>query len=104
MKTYLPECPFYRFTHLYCPGCGSQRSLHAILHGDIQSAVGYNPLMVLALVFFLLEAAIWVISRRSPGVRSISSRRFTPVIVFVLVMSFWIMRNIPLTPFNALAP
>src|SRR5690606_2629375 len=30
----LPSCPFYTLTHWYCPGCGSQRALHALLHGD----------------------------------------------------------------------
>ena len=51
-----PRCMFLTLTGWQCPGCGSQRALHALLHGDIASAWALNPLMlvelpVIALVF-----------------------------------------------------
>ena len=41
-----PPCPFHALTGLYCPGCGSLRAMHDVLHGEIRAALGLNPLMV----------------------------------------------------------
>ena len=42
-----PRCPFLMLTGLYCPGCGSQRAFHALLHGQVGRAAGLNLLAVL---------------------------------------------------------
>ena len=39
-----PPCLFLYFTGCYCPGCGTLRALHRLLHGDLLGALGYNPL------------------------------------------------------------
>ena len=103
-KGYLPECPFYKLTDLYCPGCGSQRGLHAILHGDVQAAFGYNHLVVLGLTYVIIETGIWTYNRRQTRLQTLSSRRYTPAIVFIIVLLFWVLRNIPYAPFTSLAP
>src|ERR1051325_4831726 len=41
-----PPCPVYYFTGLYCPGCGSLRAVHQLLHGHLQAAWAMNPLSV----------------------------------------------------------
>jgi Protein of unknown function (DUF2752) len=45
--SFYPRCPIYLATHWLCPGCGSTRALHALLHLDIQSALHYNALFTL---------------------------------------------------------
>jgi len=50
----LPKCFFHVLTGLYCPGCGVQRSFHALLNGHILTAIDYNLLFIL---FLLL---LWV--------------------------------------------
>jgi hypothetical protein len=50
---FFPACPFRTLTGFTCPGCGSTRGLHRLLHGDIVSAFEFNPLMVLSLPFLL---------------------------------------------------
>ena len=35
------ECMFYRYTGLYCPGCGSGRAVNALFHGRFAEAVQY---------------------------------------------------------------
>ena len=37
-----PRCMFRQLTGLDCPGCGSQRAIHALLHGHVAEAWGYN--------------------------------------------------------------
>src|SRR5258705_5137281 len=48
---FFPACPFRTLTGFTCPGCGSTRGLHRLLHGDIVAALKFNPLMVLLLPF-----------------------------------------------------
>ena len=45
--SFYPRCPIYLTTHWLCPGCGSTRALHSLLHLDIQSALHYNALFTL---------------------------------------------------------
>ena len=41
-----PRCPFLTLTGLKCPGCGSQRAIHCLLHADIRGAAAYYFLLV----------------------------------------------------------
>src|SRR4051794_20906202 len=51
-----PKCLFHEWTGLYCPGCGSQRAVSALLHGDILKAIDLNILMVASLPFIFYSA------------------------------------------------
>jgi hypothetical protein len=104
VKGNMPDCPFYSLTGIYCPGCGTQRGLHALLHGNVTGAIGYNSLMVLSLLYFVSEAAIWILRSRGKQIRTLSSRRYVPLIVLVITLAFWVLRNIPVAPFTMLAP
>jgi len=89
-----PPCPFHKFTGLYCPGCGSLRALHHLLHGDVAGAMAMNALMVLSLPVlgaFLVRPA-WT---RKPWIA---------YAVLIVIIVYWIARNIPGAPFNRLAP
>ena len=52
--SFYPRCPIYLTTHWLCPGCGSTRALHALLHLQIQSALHYNALFTLLFPFIFL--------------------------------------------------
>jgi hypothetical protein len=45
--SFYPRCPIYLATHWLCPGCGSTRALHALLHLDVAGALHYNALFTL---------------------------------------------------------
>lgn len=47
-------CPFHLFTGYECPFCGAQRMLLALLHGNIQEAYSYNPVLFCLLPFIIL--------------------------------------------------
>lgn len=52
-----PPCPVHWATGYACPGCGSGRALHALLHGSVGRAFSLNPLAVLALPVMALGFA-----------------------------------------------
>lgn len=54
----LPQCVLYRFTGLKCPGCGTQRFVHAALHGRWAEALEYNWFIPVLLIF--IAVMIWV--------------------------------------------
>ena len=100
-----PVCPFRYFTGCYCPGCGSLRALHQLLQGNLAAALGYNFLMVLTLPFVLYWIAsqarvLW--SGQSLPMRFIPARWIWALLAVIL--SFWVLRNLPQYPFALLAP
>lgn len=99
----LPGCPFYALTGIWCPGCGSTRCLHALVQLDLPQAMAMNPLLVLSiipvLVMALHGAGLWP-ARWLPLVRLFAR----PIPWLVLVLGYWVARNLPWYPFNLLAP
>jgi len=53
---FFPKCPFFVLTGWQCPGCGTTRALHNVLHGHFGRAIAFNPILVLAVPFLLLLA------------------------------------------------
>ncbi len=101
----LPSCPFHALTGLHCPGCGTLRALHELLHGNLCTAFGLNPLMVSALPF----VAYWSVSElaRELGLRRLPVPFIPAVWIWLLlgvIFLYWIARNIPYHPFSLLAP
>lgn len=104
---WLPHCMFHKFTGLHCPGCGNTRAAYALLHADLAGALRQNVLFVLSLPFLgILFARTWL-HWAAPGwlrpLRFHWRERDTWVIIAVL-MSYWVVRNLPWTPFQLLAP
>lgn len=104
-SNFYPPCPFHALTGLHCPGCGSLRALHQLLHGHVFTAFGLNPLMVLTLPF-LGYAFLSYFLERLTGVSL--PRIFIPAswiwVYLCAVLLFWVLRNIPSYPFLLLAP
>lgn len=48
------SCPSKTIFGLNCPGCGSQRMVHSLLHLDFKSAFSYNPLLFVSLPFVVI--------------------------------------------------
>lgn len=89
-----PKCMFKLLTGWDCPGCGSQRALHAALHGDFAAAWGFNPF-----VFFALPAAVFYIvaeaaRRRHPRVHRIATHPLIVSAIAVGALLYMVLRNI----------
>ncbi len=102
---FYPVCPFFALTGWYCPGCGSLRALHQILHGNLGAAFDLNPLLVMALPIVAYE--VWARLLGRPGWRPLSSSYMPAAwvrVVGVTVVAFGVLRNLPQYPFTLLAP
>jgi hypothetical protein len=94
-----PVCPFRALTGLACPGCGSLRALHDLVHGSPMSALDHNALFVVALVVAaLLSTRAFV--RPEPLVMP----PWLPRAVLVGLVVWTVLRNLPMAPFAVLAP
>lgn len=100
-----PPSPFRLLTGLFCPGCGTLRGLHALLHGDIKTAFDFNPLMVVSLPYLMYSFYVYcsssVLGRR---VQSVFIRSSWIMSYLAVVLVFWVLRNLPCPPFTVLAP
>jgi len=102
-----PPCPVWYLTGWYCPGCGSLRAIHQLLHGNLQGAWAMNPLTMILLPFIcygLVSYAVIAIrgqGHRLPGL-------FLPAVwiraLCALIVLYGIARNLPFHPLNLLAP
>ncbi|MGW1977887.1 DUF2752 domain-containing protein [Streptomyces sp. NPDC001889] len=97
-----PVCPLLGVTGLYCPGCGGLRSAHAMVNGDLATALGSNAVAVAgALAFAVIWLAWLILAVRSRPLRL----RAAPVWWWSLggaVLLFSVVRNLPFG--SALAP
>ena len=50
----LPECNFYKWTGLYCPGCGDTRAVIALMNGDILLSLRQNALIIVLLLILIV--------------------------------------------------
>ena len=97
---FFPICPFRAVTGFTCPGCGSTRGLHRLLHGDVVAAFEFNPLLILSLPFLLyalLRYTNAAISGKPLKGNQLNAKYIW--LLFGVIMFFWIYRNTPFYPF-----
>ncbi len=89
-----PRCSFLSLTGYKCPGCGSQRAVHALLNGDVAGAFRFNALLMIAVPWMGL--CLFAESRRTRNPRLYA--RLNPELLMslflALTLSWWLLRNI----------
>ena len=100
-----PPCPVHYVTGWYCPGCGSLRAMHALLHGNFWQAWSMNPLAIVMLPFIVygLSSEVCMHFRGRP-LRGITLPAVSIRMLCAIIVLFGVARNLPLYPFNLLAP
>ena len=104
-STLFPPCPLHYFTGLYCPGCGSLRALHELLLGNWHTAWAMNPLTCVLLPFLIygLASELWLRVRGRALPQPFIPGNWIYGLCAVIVL-FGILRNLPVYPFDLLAP
>ncbi|MBO6513222.1 MAG: DUF2752 domain-containing protein [Phycisphaerales bacterium] len=104
--SWVPPCPFWKFTGLYCPGCGSMRACHSVLNGDVAGGFDFNPLLMV--VGLPLAAWFWVdqvlIVTRGKRLKPWVSGSLVGWIALGALVGFAVLRNIPIELFDVLRP
>jgi hypothetical protein len=97
---FFPICMFRFFTGFTCPGCGTTRALHQILHGHFLTAFTLNPLFIIAIPFMLFAFLRYTVTVLRGGVLRPNALPASYIYaIFFVVLSFWIFRNTPFYPF-----
>ena len=100
-----PKCVFHSVTGYHCPGCGSQRAIHSLLHLNFAGVVGNNFLFLPAVLLLIYHYSFSFLNKifawKLPNIFYMKS---TPWIILGIIILFWILRNLPVYPFNILAP
>ncbi|RQP13973.1 MAG: DUF2752 domain-containing protein [Chryseobacterium sp.] len=94
--SFFPRCPFKTLTGWDCPGCGSQRAVHELLHGNLRNAFRYNPLMVAAVPYVSVGLVFNCDRVRSkcPAARKLLFGRTAIYTILMIIIVFFILRNL----------
>ena len=105
VSAFYPTCPLNEYTGLYCPGCGTQRAAHEILHGNIIQAFGLNALFTLSVPFAIYYTFVEFFNRLAKtDLKNIELSNRSISILLIIAGLFMILRNLNFPPFNWLAP
>lgn len=95
-----PKCVLHAWTGFHCPGCGATRAAHALVHGQLVTALRMNPLFVVALPFL----TVWLCGQLAPERREVTISPRISWLIVVLLMGFFVARNVPTPTASYLAP
>lgn len=91
---WMPKCIWRVVTGTDCPGCGSQRMAHALMHGDICAAWHANAYAVCMIPVIGLMLCLELFREKYS---SLYMRVYSPWVIWTLVVSvfvWWILRNL----------
>ena len=93
---FLPACPVHAATGLFCPGCGTARALHALLHGQLAEALDANLLLMALLpILAALGVLLFTDAVRDNRVRDLRLPPWATFGLLALVTLFTVLRNLP---------
>ncbi|MDD3788375.1 MAG: DUF2752 domain-containing protein [Petrimonas sp.] len=95
-QPFFPKCPFLAATAYKCPGCGSQRAIHALLHLQVSEAFRQNAFMILLIPYALfgIYLAFFGGKKRFPKAERLFFGKWAAVAWGVFILVFWVGRNI----------
>jgi hypothetical protein len=103
--SFYPKCMSYTVLGTHCPGCGTTRALHSLLNGEIRQSLTYNLWVLPALCYLGLSVMRYAWQRAWGMPRK--PLKWPTLLIWVMValyISYGVLRNIPIEPFNMLAP
>ncbi len=93
---WMPKCPTKAIFGIDCPGCGLQRSAHALLHGNLKEALGYNLFFVVAFpyLFIVLLSGIMKEGKLQQKIQKIVNSKYATYGYISIFFSWFVIRNI----------
>lgn len=91
---FMPKCVFHQLTGLDCMGCGSQRMLHHLLHGDIKAAFEANAFLVISLPFLVFLVWVELNRLKYPRLYGIVHSLATIITITAMLVAWLLIRNI----------
>lgn len=93
---FFPQCPLKYLSGYSCPGCGSQRAIHELLHLNFKEAFAYNPLLVASIPYITLGIAFSTesLKTRYPKTRKFLYGQNALYVIMAILVLFFIFRNI----------
>lgn len=99
----LPICPTKALLGIDCPGCGGMRMAYSLMHGDIPAALHYNAVSLVVVLLCVWSTVAWAIGRlRGRWVNSWLHWRWTPLVMSIAFIGWFVVRNLPFAPFTSL--
>ena len=94
--SFYPTCIFKNITGLSCPGCGSQRAFHELLHFNLKNAFYYNPIFIILLPYgvILILFRFTSLQKNFPKIYQILTARSLLFLILIVILLFGILRNI----------
>lgn len=96
------RCPSNFLFGINCPGCGSQRALHHLLHLNLIEALRFNALFVFGFIGMLFIGIRYLFGYKKTIPFKLNKYVF--IGLFILVILYGILRNVPIYPFTLLSP
>lgn len=89
-----PQCTFRHLTGYDCPGCGSQRAIHALLNGDIAKAWDFNPFIFFAVPIAAFLFVVELCRSRMPKLHHFACHPVAIAAIATAIIAYWIARNL----------
>ncbi|RRD00827.1 DUF2752 domain-containing protein [Prevotella sp. OH937_COT-195] len=89
-----PKCAFHVITGWKCPGCGSQRALHAMLHGNIYTALKHNLWIPFAITYMILIITAKLLGKHGKRLNDFLTNKYLFVIFIIFTILWCVLRNV----------
>lgn len=93
-NSFFPKCIFKQVTGWDCAGCGSQRMLHALLHGDFAKAWSYNAgiIVISPIILTMILASFW--RNKFPRFYHVMNSPIMIYLTLALCVAWGVLRNV----------
>ena len=89
---------------IYCPACGTGRALSCLAHGNLGEAFKLNQLLIIFLPFAFYWYICNILECFNLQPKRLKLNRKIILVIIIVVITYGILRNIPIYPFKFLAP